>query len=419
MIGPVVRISWLALARDRYALVLSFVVPIAFFSILALVFGGLGREGLPPVRVVVVDEDRTVMSALLVKALEHESALAVERLPKDVVAPSREDAHRLVRRGDAPAAIVVPEGFGERFARFPAETLTVELFSDRAADPVAHHVVGGLLQRAVILAAPDRLVRGVARWLEEEAGALTPAQRAILDDVAKSVGEAGAGSAGRVASPFRVEVTDVQAEVGREGKNVVSYYAASIGVMFLLFTMTTAMRGLIAEEETGTLERLLSTDLTMGRLLLARWMFATVLGCAQLAVMFLWGWVIFGVDLFGYGHLPGVIVMTLTAAAAAATFGLVLGTACRTQAQLQGLATVVILLMSALGGSMVPRYLMPEAMQRLGLVTFNAWAVMGYEKVFWHDAPIAALWPQVSVLAGMTVAGLPVARRLARRWESA
>jgi ABC-2 type transport system permease protein len=419
MIGPVVRISWLALARDRYALVLSFVVPIAFFSILALVFGGLGREGLPPVRVVVVDEDRTVMSALLVKALEHESALAVELLPKDVVAPSREDAHRLVHRGDAPAAIVVPEGFGERFARFPAETLTVELFSDRAADPVAHHVVGGLLQRAVILAAPDRLVRGVTRWLEEEAGALTPAQRAILDDVAKSVGEAGAGSAGRVASPFRVEVTDVQAEVGREGKNVVSYYAASIGVMFLLFTMTTAMRGLIAEEETGTLERLLSTDLTMGRLLLARWIFATVLGCAQLAVMFLWGWVIFGVDLFGYGHLPGVIVMTLTAAAAAATFGLVLGTACRTQAQLQGLATVVILLMSALGGSMVPRYLMPEAMQRLGLVTFNAWAVMGYEKVFWHDAPIAALWPQVSVLAGMTVAGLPVARRLARRWESA
>ena len=419
MIGPVVRISWLALARDRYALVLSFVVPIAFFSILALVFGGLGREGLPPVRVVVVDEDRTVMSALLVKALEHESALAVELLPKDVVAPSREDAHRLVRHGDATAAIVVPEGFGERFARFPAETLTVELFSDRAADPVAHHVVGGLLQRAVILAAPDRLVRGVTRWLEEEAGALTPAQRAILDDVAKSVGEGGAGSAGRVASPFRVEVSDVQAEVGREGKNVVSYYAASIGVMFLLFTMTTAMRGLIAEEETGTLERLLSTDLTMGRLLLARWMFATVLGCAQLAVMFLWGWVIFGVDLFGYGHLPGVIVMTLTAAAAAATFGLVLGTACRTQAQLQGLATVVILLMSALGGSMVPRYLMPEAMQRLGLVTFNAWAVMGYEKVFWHDAQIAALWPQVSVLAGMTVAGLPVARRLARRWESA
>jgi ABC-2 type transport system permease protein len=110
--------------------------------------------------------------------------------------------------------------------------------------------------------------------------------------------------------------------------------------------------------------------------------------------------------------------MTLASAAAAATFGLVLGAACRTQAQLQGLATVVILLMSALGGSMVPRYLMPEAMQRAGLVTFNAWAVRGYEKVLWHDAPLAALWPELTVLSGMTAAGLVVARRLARRWET-
>jgi ABC-2 type transport system permease protein len=147
-------------------------------------------------------------------------------------------------------------------------------------------------------------------------------------------------------------------------------------------------------------------------------LFAVGLGCAQLAVMFFWGWMAFGVDLFGRGHLAGVSVMTLAAAAAAATFGLVLGTACRSQAQLQGLATVVILLMSALGGSMVPRYLMPEAMRTLGLVTFNAWAVTGYEKVFWRDAPLAALWPQVAVLAGMTAVGLFVARRLARRWES-
>jgi ABC-2 type transport system permease protein len=148
-------------------------------------------------------------------------------------------------------------------------------------------------------------------------------------------------------------------------------------------------------------------------------MFATALGCVQLGVMFLWGWAVFGVDLFGNGHLPGMLVMTITAAAAAASFGLVLGTACRTPAQLQGLATVVILLMSALGGSMVPRFLMSESMRRVGLVTFNAWAVMGYEKVFWRDEPVAALWPQVAMLGGMTVVGLAVAGWLGRRWESA
>jgi ABC-2 type transport system permease protein len=415
MIGPLVRISWLALVRDRYALVLSFLVPIAFFSILALVFGGLGGSALPPVRVVVLDDDRSAVSALLLTALERESALVVERPATDAGGDAREIARRLVRGGDAPVAIVVPAGFGAHFARFPAETVTVELFSDRTADPVAHHLVGGLLQRAIVLAAPDRLVRGVTRWVEEEAGALTAAQRDLLDEIAGSVG----ASSRAVASPFQVVVTDVQAASGREGRNVVSYYAAGIGVMFLLFTMTTAMRSLSAEQEIGTLERLLSTGLSMQRLLVARWMFATALGCVQLGVMFLWGWAVFGVDLFGKGHLPGVLVMTIASAAAAATFGLVLGTACRTPAQLQGLGTVVILLMSALGGSMVPRYLMSAGMQRLGLVTFNAWAVIGYEKVFWHDAPIAALLPQAAVLGGMTVAGLAIAGWLGRRWESA
>ena len=423
MIAPILRVSWLALVRDRYALALSFAVPIAFFSILALVFGGTGRDALPPIRVVVFDEDRTAESALLVQALAHEPSLAIVPLlgPDDApggTLPTRDDAPALVRRGDAPAAIVVPAGFGAHLGRFPGEALTVELFSDRAANPVAYHVVGGLLQRAVILAAPDRLVRGVAHWVEDEAGALTPAQHALIDEVANSVGAAGGKDGATTPTPFQVVVTDVQAPVGRQGRNVVSYYAAAIGVMFLLFTMTTAMRGLIAEEETGTLERLLSTELTMGSLLFGRWLFATILGCTQLAVMFLWGWAIFGVDLFGPGHLLGVTVMTVTAAAAAATFGLVLGTACRTSGQLQGLATVVILLMSALGGSMVPRYLMPASMQRLGLVTFNAWAVRGYEKVLWHDAPLAALWPELSLLTGMTVAGLLLARRLARRWES-
>jgi ABC-2 type transport system permease protein len=339
-------------------------------------------------------------------------------MPRDATAPGRDTAGAIVRRGDAPVAIVIPEGFGKHLARFPAETLTVELFSDHVADPVAHHVVGGLLQRALVLAAPERLVHGVADWLEDEAGALTPAQRSLVDDVAKSVAGASSDAGETVASPFRVAVTDVQMALGGEGRDVVSYYAAAIGVMFLLFTMTTAMRGLIAEEETGTLERLLSTDLTMGRLLLARGLFATALGCVQLAFMFAWGWAAFGLDLFGHGHLRGAVVMTVAAAAAAATFGLVLGAACRTQAQLQGLATVVILLMSALGGSMVPRYLMPEGMQRLGLVTFNAWAVKGYEKVFWRDAPVTELWPEISVLAGMTFVGLGLAHRLARRWES-
>jgi ABC-2 type transport system permease protein len=67
---------------------------------------------------------------------------------------------------------------------------------------------------------------------------------------------------------------------------------------------------------------------------------------------------------------------------------------------------------------MFPRFLMNETMQKIGLVTFNAWALDGYLKVFWRQAPLTALWPQVLVLVSLTAAFLVAARIFARRWET-
>jgi ABC-2 type transport system permease protein len=68
---------------------------------------------------------------------------------------------------------------------------------------------------------------------------------------------------------------------------------------------------------------------------------------------------------------------------------------------------------------MFPRFLMSDAMQRIGLLTFNAWALDGFTKVFWRDAPVTQLGPQLGVLAAFMVAFLTLARLVARRWEQA
>jgi ABC-2 type transport system permease protein len=85
---------------------------------------------------------------------------------------------------------------------------------------------------------------------------------------------------------------------------------------------------------------------------------------------------------------------------------------------LNGVSVVLILSMSALGGSMVPRYLMSESMQRFGRITFNAWALDGYQNVFWYDAPLSALRTEVIVLLAMAAYLLTVARVFADRWET-
>jgi len=159
----------------------------------------------------------------------------------------------------------------------------------------------------------------------------------------------------------------------------------------------------------------LSSRVTMTALLGGKLAFNSLLAFSQLVLMFLWGWAVFKLDFFD--HIPGFVVMGVCTAFAVGAFGILLASICHTRAQLGALSTLVILIMSSIGGSMFPRYLMPEAVQKAGLLTINAWAIDGFTKVFWRDEPISHLWPQVSVLLAVGVVLLLIARRIARRWE--
>src|SRR5262249_34983657 len=163
--------------------------------------------------------------------------------------------------------------------------------------------------------------------------------------------------------------TDVRAgeTADRTTHSMISYYAAGVSVMFLLFSMAAAGGALLDETESGTLERLLSTRVSMFQVLVGKWLYLTVLGIAEVSIMFLWAAFAFHLELFTPGRVAGVAAMALVTAAAAAGFGLVLATACTSRAQLNGISRVVILVMSALGGSMVPRFVMPKFMETAAL----------------------------------------------------
>ena len=419
-------VGWTNLRRDRVAQALTFLLPIVFFSIFATVFGGQGDAATARIRIAVVDEDHSEVSARLIEGLRNEKSLRTQTTSdasgKGTVL-DRAAAERLVRGGDVPVAVVIPAGLGAAFSTngFAGGGPSVQLLSD-VSDRIAPQMVLGLLQKVAMTAAPDLLMQGGMRQFEKYAGAMTPQQKVAVDQWLprlKAQGQASsAGSSGASgAMPITVDVVDVMRTDNRRG-SLISFYAAGIGVMFLLFSSVAGAGGaLLDEAETGTLERLLSTNIGMTGVLVGKWILLALIGCLQLTVMFLWGRVAFGLPLFS--HLPGFTVMTLFTAAAAAALGLVLASLAKSRAQLSGFSTILILTMSALGGSMFPRFLMSEGMQKVGLLTFNAWALDGYLKVFWRQAAIWQLWPQILVLVTATGVFLSLARLLARRWEAA
>lgn len=419
-------VGWTNLRRDRVAQALTFLLPIVFFSIFASVFGGQGDAATARIRIAVVDEDHSEVSARLIEGLRNEQGLRTQTTTdasgKGTVL-DRAAAERLVRGGDVPVAVVIPAGLGAAISAngFAGGGPSVQLLSD-VSDRIAPQMVLGLLQKVAMTAAPDLLMQGGMRQFEKYGGAMTPQQKVAVDQWLprlKAQGQAsGTGnSAATGAMPITVDVVDVMRTDNRRG-SLISFYAAGIGVMFLLFSSVAGAGGaLLDEAETGTLERLLSTNIGMTGVLVGKWILLALIGCLQLTVMFLWGRVAFGLPLFS--HLPGFAVMTLFTAAAAAALGLVLASLAKSRGQLSGFSTILILTMSALGGSMFPRFLMSESMQKVGLLTFNAWALDGYLKVFWRQAAIWQLWPQILVLVTLTCVFLSLARLLARRWEAA
>lgn len=422
MIPAIVRTAIVSLRRDRAALALSFILPVVFFTIFAVIFGG-HRDTTPKIKVIVVDEDHSQASQRLVQGLKQEGSLEVKSRPEPVkgieqpqyTAASAETA---VKQGIAPVAVVIPNGFGQNpiaFGPSDPNRPKIQLLED-SSDMVAPQMITGLLQKVAMTAMPDVMAEQGSKYFDQYAG-LTPEQRNRMDEGIRRLREREASGA---ASTNDQGIVAVQARaVLGENKNnpMVSFYAAAIGVMFLLFTASGAAGVLLDEAESGTLDRVLSSHVTMTGLLLGKLIYNSLLAFAQLILMFVWGWAVFQLDF--WSHIPGFAVMGICTAVAVAAFGMLLASVCSTRAQLGAVSTLVILVMSAVGGSMFPRFLMPEAMQKAGLLTINAWAIDGFTKVFWRDEPISHLWPQVLVLIGIAVVLFAIARRVARRWEFA
>ncbi len=456
MMSTILRIGWLNLKRDRGALVLTFILPIIFFSIFAIIFSGMGSSGPSqsrPLKVLVVDADQSPVSVRLVDALRAQEGLRISTAMQDdsgaeITDISRDEAKQAVRAGTFEAAVVIPDGFEDHFGDFSRAGATVELFYN-PANPVAEFAVTGMLQASAFTAAPDILFERGMDSLEEFGGALTPAQRLAVgtirsflrdgvvpgsadDSETSATGDAEGGSAAAAFSGLisvnaeNARAADnAEAATARSATPMIPYYAAGIGVMFLLFSMAGAAGSILEEEESGSLERLLMSRASLTTILAGKWLFFSILGVVQVVLMFIFASIAFGLDLWTVNHLTGFLVMAIVTALAASAFGVLLAAACRSRAQLNGLSTVVILIMSALGGSMVPRFVMPEFMEMFSRFTFNGWALDGFLAVFWNDNPahtvLESLQPvllPVAVMIGMTMVFLVIARLAARKWET-
>jgi len=451
-----VRKDFALLVQDRASLSLTFIVPFALIYLFGQIFGvnrpDPGPRGIP---LAVVNASDRPAAARLVEALRAEKTF---RVVTDYVKPdhtrrplTEADLTPMIHADEFHFALVIPPDV----IRTDRLGLHLKIYSN-PRNEIETQVVNGILQKTIFSNVPQlfaqagreravaligassfaRFNQGIAdavaqafggdadrirrRMEEGEAGM----RRLDLDgpdaaaaDPSASAAAAGApapatGAGAPAAAPPNllariVQIDDVQV-VGKEVKSPqATLLVGGWAIQFLLFALTTSATALFYEKDHGIFHRLLSAPVTRGDILWSKFIYGICLGLIQLLVLFTAGHVLYGIEILPY--LGWLIVVCLFAAAACTSFGMLLASMVSSPDAARGIATFLILLMSAIGGAWFPVSLMPDFIQRLSKFTLVYWSMEGFSRVLWAHAHLAELLPVLGVLGGIVAVVMAVA----------
>jgi ABC-2 type transport system permease protein len=402
IVAKELKVLW----RDRQALMLLFIMPVFFILVMSFSLEGVFEAGSKgrPIGVLVVDEDKgALVEQTLFDLKRLEGITLIETI--DGVTLTRERAEQLIQRGKYPLILLFEKGFSERLCKAPKdsteEMATVQFVSDPATNLQLLASVKGAVRSVIERRA---FLENLTHHLKKEFETSAPGLPALAKDLVNlSAGKqfdrilsgAFSGEEGQAHVLF-VSTTPQGFSSGRRPtateQNVPAY--TIFGVFFIVLTLASSF---VQEKREGTFQRLLAAPLPPIALLLGKLFPYYLVNLIQIILMFAVGVIFFSIKL---GNLPALIVVSLALAAAANGLGLLVAALGKTEAQVEGFSILLAITLAALGGMMVPTFIMPDVMKTISLFTPHAWALTGYHDIIIRGLGLKQIVLEVEVLLG-------------------
>ncbi len=444
------RKSLLTFRRAKAGLIITFVVPVVLIYLFGHVFGLYRNESGPNgIPVAVVNASTEPAAKQLVAALKAEKALRVITDTQNTDGTSRPlteaDVRAALRDNVYRFALILPSDL------LTDNQLGVHLkFLSNPRNEIEAQTVNGLLQKTIFSNVPQllgqSLQKSAKRLLGEdrfkqfngaiasavskafggdqaaiqreiEAGhfvpkttttttSVDPTLRRIDEPTTATVFPSGSTQPPQTNAETTPDLLSRLIKIETEqvaGKTVKNPMAARIvggyAIMFLLFAVSGAANTFFEEKSSGVFQRLLASPVQPAHILCARFLFGIVLGLAQISALFVAGNLFFGLDLFA--HIGALFAVALSAAAACSAFGMLIVALSPSHSAASGLATFLVISMSAIGGAWFPVSFMPHYIQVVSKLTVVYWSVEGFTDVLWAGKSLLQVLPTVGILLGM------------------
>jgi ABC-2 type transport system permease protein len=355
------------------------ILPIVFTLVLA---GGTGGSSDNRVRLVVVDQAKTPLSADLVTALKNSAAVR----PDPMTLAKAEDQFSQRRTS---AVLIIPAEFD--LAHLQQGSLQLELRQQPNS-------MNALIAQRAIQAVTSRVSSAVdiANNSVAEAEKLQPfaseADRLAYFDAALTQAQTLMAEA-----PNRI--TTIQGATPDQIEYDPRANSSAGQLITWVFIPLIGLSELFAyERQKGTLRRILTTPTRK-----STYLFGTIFGQVVFALLQMSLLVGFGslVMKLNWGHdLGGLAIMLISAALAAAAMGTMLGTFVKTPGQANGLSIMLGMVMALMGGCWYPLELFPQVVQNVVKILPTTWAMQGLLDLVARGRGLTAILPEAGVLLG-------------------
>lgn len=367
------RKEWLALARDWHGLLVLFVMPATFILIMSLALrDAIHPEHLTPPAVALVVQDSSPAGRHFALSLREEQRAWTIRQQ----AGRLDDVRAAVHSGELRAAIVVPPGLSDRLLGDTEQGAAVQVWLDPATPPLQRIAVETRLAAA--------LGHAQAELGLKQMRAQNPALAEFDLPPAAAVEVRFAGE--RQRQPNAVE------------QSVPAWLVFAI--FFVVIPISTVV---ITERRFGTLARLKTQRVSPFAIVLGKVLPYFVINQIQILLMLLLGR--YGVPLAGGEslsldvHWSALLLVGAALSIAGTGWALLVASLCRTTEQATIIGGVGNILAAALGGIMVPQFIMPPFMQQIATLSPMNWGLQAYLDVFLRAGTLTSVFPHALRLA--------------------
>ncbi len=189
--------------------------------------------------------------------------------------------------------------------------------------------------------------------------------------------------------------------------NSVQHNVPAWAVFAMFFILIPLTGNIIKERDSGSAMRLEIMPSSYIIVMIAKAMVYILVCLLQFCLMLLVGIIIlplFGLPVLELGsNITALIIMAVSVAIAATSYGILLGAVASTHEQAASFGSVSIIVLAALGGIWVPVFMMPGMMQQLSIASPLNWGLEGFYNIFLRGGGITSILSNVSLLLGFSV----------------